>query len=167
MPMLVVVVHARIGGGCYLVGRIGTALFVQVLSMFAMHVTGLEILFHMLRRTLLVVLLVIVASAIVATLRVFVSTVTSTMIAVIALCMQPVAPALASKMVQLALVLLYQLLTQLVLCFCKNLFDLMELWAAIVLASLVNCLKVFCKSLKRLVAHLLARSCWVRCTHCS
>jgi hypothetical protein len=124
--MLVVVVHARIGG-CYLVGRIGTALFVQVLSIFAMHVTGLEILFHMLGRTLLVVLLVIIVSATVAKLRVFMSTVTSTMIAVISLRMQPVAPALAGKMVQLALVLLLQLLTQLVLCFCKNLFDLIEL----------------------------------------
>ena len=103
-----------------------------------MHVTVLEILVCALGETLLVVWLVIMASATVSELGVLASTVALTMIAVAASRMQPVPPALVGKMAQLAHVSFLQLLMQLLLCFCANLFNLMVLKAAIILASLVN-----------------------------
>jgi hypothetical protein len=66
-----------------LVAWIGTALFVQVLSIFAVHVTGLEILVRALVGTLLVILLVVVASPTIMKLGVLSSTLALTMIAVI------------------------------------------------------------------------------------
>jgi hypothetical protein len=126
MPTLVVVVCAPLGG-CFLVPQIGTALFVQVLSVFAVHVTGLDILVRVFGRTLLVILLVTVASATVTKLGVLVSTVASIMIAIVALHVQPVAPALVGEMMQLAHVSLLQLMMQLALHFYANLFDLMAL----------------------------------------
>jgi hypothetical protein len=126
VPALVVVVRACLGG-CFLVARVGTALFVQVLSVFAMHMTGLEILVRALGGTLLVVLLVVVASTTITKLGVLALTVLSTIIAIVALRMQPVAPALVGEMAQLTHVLLLQLMTQLALCFRAKLLNLMVL----------------------------------------
>ncbi len=69
--------------------------------------TGLEILVRALGWTLLVVLLVVIASATITKLGVLASTVTLTMIAVVALHMQPVAPALVGEMMQLTHVSLH------------------------------------------------------------
>ncbi len=92
-----------------------------------MHVTGLEILVHTLRGTLLVVLLVVIVSATVTKLGVLVSTIALTMIVVVASRMQPVAPALVGEIAQLTCVLLLPLMTQLMLCFHTYLLDLMAL----------------------------------------
>jgi hypothetical protein len=71
--------------------------------------TGLEILLvRALGGTLLVILLVAIASATITKLGVLALTVALTMIAVVASCMQPVAPALVSKMAQLTGVSLLQ-----------------------------------------------------------
>jgi hypothetical protein len=108
---------------------VGTALFVRVLSVFAVHVTGLEILVLALGGTLLVVSLVVVASTTITKIGVLALTIALRMIAVAASRVPPVAPALAlvGKMAQLARVSLLQLMSQLVLCLCTNLFDLMAL----------------------------------------
>ncbi len=127
VPALVVVVCARLGG-CFLDAWVGTAFFVRVLSIFAVHTAGLEILVRALGGALLDVLLVVVASATATKLGgVLASTVVSTMIVVIALRMRPVTPALVGEVAQLMHVLLLQLMTQLTLCFCANLLDLMAL----------------------------------------
>jgi hypothetical protein len=126
VPTLVVVVCACLGG-CFLVARVGMALFVQVLSVFSVHMTGLEILVCALRGALLVLLLVVVSSGTITKLGVLASAIALTMIAAVALHVQPVAPALVGKMAQLACILLHLLSTQLVLCFCANLLDLLAL----------------------------------------
>jgi hypothetical protein len=95
--------------------------FVWVLSIFAVHVTGLEILVRALGGTLLVVLLVVVASATVTKLGVLASTVALKMIAIFALHMWPVAPVLVGEMAQLTRVLILQLTTQLTLRVLANL----------------------------------------------
>jgi hypothetical protein len=84
VPSLVDVVCARLGG-CFVVALVGAATFIQVLSVFAVHVTGLEILVCALGGTLLVVLLVIVASATITKLGVLALTVALMMIAIVAL----------------------------------------------------------------------------------
>jgi hypothetical protein len=109
VPTLVVVVRAHLGK-CFLVAWVGTALFIRVLSNFAVHMSGLEIHVRALGGTLLVILLVIVASATVTKLGVLELTVVSMMIAFVASCVQPVAPVLVGKMAQLAHILLLQLL---------------------------------------------------------
>ena len=68
VPALVVIVCARLGG-CFLVARVLPALIVQVLRVFAMHMTGLKNLVHTFRGTLVVTLLVVVVSATIAKLE--------------------------------------------------------------------------------------------------
>jgi hypothetical protein len=111
----------------FLVALIGMALFVQVLSIFAVHVTGLEVLVRVFGGGLLVVSQVVIVSATATKFGALALTVTLMMTVVIALRMQPVAPALVGEIAQLTRVLLLQLMTQLVLCFHANLLDLMAL----------------------------------------
>ncbi len=141
MPMLDVVFQACLWW-CILVAWIGTALFVQVLSIFAVHVTGLEILVRALVGTLLVILLVVVASPTIMKLGVLSSTLALTMIAVINLWLlrwlarwrslqayhsTNTWSLVGGEMAQLAHVSLHQLLMQLMICFCTNLLDPMAL----------------------------------------
>jgi hypothetical protein len=72
-------------------------------------------------------LLVVIASITIAKLGVLVSTIVLMMIAVVVSHVQPDAPALVGEMVQLARVLLLQLLAYLASCFCANLPNLMAL----------------------------------------
>jgi hypothetical protein len=76
---------------------------------------------------LLVFFPVVNASTTVMKLGVLTPTIALAMIAFIASCVQPVAPALVGKMAQLERVSLLQLLMQLTLCFCVNLLNLMVL----------------------------------------
>ena len=130
-----------------LVARVGMALFVRVVGVLAVNTAGLEALALTLRGTLLVVVFVVVATAVVAELALLVSTMMTMTIVVSALSVQPVALALIGEMAHLARVLLLQLLAHLAPCFCLNLFELMALEASIVLVSLVDQLEVLCKSL--------------------
>jgi hypothetical protein len=73
------------------------ALFVQVLGMLAMDATGLEVLVFALRRTLPVNTLVIAATAVVLELALLMLAMLTTMVATIALIVQPVAPTLVGE----------------------------------------------------------------------
>jgi hypothetical protein len=128
---LVVTACARLGG-CFLVARVLPALIVKVMRVFAMHMTGLKNLVHMYRGTLVVTLLVVVVvSATVEKLGVLASTIVSMMIAIVTLCVQPVAPLLVGKMAQLTNILFLQLMVHLAFCFLANLLEMMALQAAI------------------------------------
>jgi hypothetical protein len=76
---------------------------------------------------------------------------TIAIVAVVVSSIQPMASALAGKMAQLVGVLFFQLAAHLAICLCSNLFEVMALQASIVLMSLVDQLKVLCKSLEHLV----------------
>jgi hypothetical protein len=83
-------------------------------------------------------LLVVIASTAVAKLGVLTLTIVLAMIAIVALHVQPVAPALVSKTVQLTCVSLLQLLAHLMFCFRTNFLEPMVLQAAISLTSLMD-----------------------------
>jgi hypothetical protein len=125
--VLVVIVHAWFGV-CFLVARILVALIVGVVGVISMQVARLEALVLAPWGTLLVILLVVAASAAITKLGALAPTVvTSTMRAIIPLCVQPAALALVGKVAQLALVPLLQIVAHLTLCFGSNPLKLVAL----------------------------------------
>ncbi len=78
---------------------VGTALFAQVVGVLAVYATGLKVLVLPLGRTLLVVALVVVMTAIVAELvRLVLAMMMTSIVAILALGVHPMAPGLAGKM---------------------------------------------------------------------
>jgi hypothetical protein len=77
-----------------LIMRAGMALFIQVLGVLAVDVTGLEVLVFTLGGTLPVVAFVVATTAIIAELALLVLAMLTTMVATIASIVQPVAPTL-------------------------------------------------------------------------
>jgi hypothetical protein len=100
-------------------------------------------------------MLVIATTAVVAELVLLtLAMLTARIAAVVASSIEPMAPALVGKTLQLARELLLQIAVHLALCLGANFLELMVLQAAIVLVSLADLLEVFHKSLGSLVAQL-------------
>ncbi len=85
------------------------ALFVQVLGVLAVDATGLEVLVFALGGTLPVIAFVVTATAIVAELALLMSAMLTTMVAAVALIIQPVAPALVREKALLTRILFLHL----------------------------------------------------------
>ncbi len=155
VPALVVV-HVCTQLGLRLVAQATSmALIVHVIGVLAMSATGLEALVLALRETLLVIALDVTATAINRELVLLVlAMLTVTIVAIIVSSVRCMAPALVGETLQLARELLFQLAAHLVLCLGANFLELMVLQAAVILASLMDQLELFCKSLESLSCNL-------------
>ncbi len=81
----------------FLIARVGTALFIRVLGVLAVDATGLKVLVFALGGTLPVVAFVVATTAVIAEHALLALAMLTTMVAAIALIVQPVAPTLVGE----------------------------------------------------------------------